>query len=136
MKHIHKTCAIVIQHNKILIVRKAGKDIWTGLGGRVEDGETEEACLLREVKEELDCNSNILKKAGDFHDIAVFDPDSMLTLSTFLVELKGQPKLSDPELEEFRFIGKDYANEKIKLSSLFEREIIPFCIKEGLLNWS
>ena len=63
---IHKTCAVVVKDNKILLVRKKGKDIWTGLGGRVEKGETEEECLLREIKEEINTNARIIKKIGDF----------------------------------------------------------------------
>jgi len=51
MKMIHKTVAIVIKDGKMLVVRKKGKEMWTGLGGRMEPGETEEECLLREIKE-------------------------------------------------------------------------------------
>jgi len=51
MQEIHKIIAIVIEDNKFLMVRKVGKDIWTSLGGKPEQGETEEQTLLREIQE-------------------------------------------------------------------------------------
>lgn len=128
---IHKTGAIVIRGNKILAVRKAGKDIWTLLGGRVEEGETEEDCLLREIKEEFSCGASIVKKLGDFEDKAVFD-DKVVRISAFLAELQGEASLNDPELEEYKFLGKNHGK---KLGSILEERIIPFLIKENLLKW-
>ena len=49
--------AIIVQEGKILIARRsegrhqAGK--WEFPGGKVEEGETPEACLVREIQEEL-----------------------------------------------------------------------------------
>lgn len=134
MRVIHKIIAVVIEDNKFLMVRKVGKDVWTSLGGKIEQGETEEQCLLREIKEEFDCGATILKKLGDFEDNAVFD-DAIVRLSTFHVELKGDINLIDPELEEYRFIEKNYKEEGIKLPPSIENKILPHCIKLGLLDW-
>jgi len=90
--------------------------------------------LLREIKEELNCGARIIKKLGDFESKAVFD-DAIVKLSTYLVELNGVPKISDPELEEFAFISKDYKLKGIKLPPSIEEKIIPFCMREGLLKW-
>lgn len=134
MQTIHKIAAVVIKDNKFLMVRKKGKDIWTNLGGKPEEGETEEQCLLREIKEEADCNARILKKLGDFSAKAVFD-DAIVQLSTYLVELNGEIKCEDPELAEIKFIGKDYKEQNIKPAPTIEEQMLPFCIKEGLLDW-
>ncbi|MEK6937387.1 MAG: NUDIX domain-containing protein [Nanoarchaeota archaeon] len=134
MDEIHKIAGIVIQDNKFLMVRKKGKDIWTSLGGKPESGETEEQALVREIKEEVNCETKVIRKLGDFKSKAVFD-DAILKLSTYLVELKGNPKIIDPELEEFRFISKDYKKVNLKLPPSMEEQIIPFLIKEGLLRW-
>jgi len=131
---IHKIIAVVISDNKFLMVRKAGKDIWTSLGGKIEPGETEEQCLLREIKEELNCNATIIKKLGDFEEKAVFD-DAVVKLSAYLTDLQGNPQISDEELEEFRFIDKNYGLQGIKFPSAIEKQVIPSCIKEGLLKW-
>ena len=134
MNIIHKIAAVVIKDNSFFVVRKTGKDIWTSLGGKPESGETEEQALLREIKEEVNCDAHIICKLGDFESKAVFD-DALVKLSAYLVEIKGEPKISDPELEEWKFISKDYKNTGIKLPPSIEEKIIPFCIKEKLLNW-
>ena len=134
METIHKVAAVVIDDDKFLMVRKVGKDTWTSLGGHIEKGETEEEALAREIKEELDCESIILRKLGDFEAKAAFD-SSMLRLSAYLVKLKGTPKVVDPELEEFQFIGKDYKKRGIKLPESIENGLLPYCLKYNLLNW-
>lgn len=52
------TAAILLQSDKILITRRAkGRHLagyWEFPGGKLEYGETEEECLVREIKEELD----------------------------------------------------------------------------------
>jgi len=140
MKEIHKIIAIVVQDNKFLVVKKVGKDIYTNLGGRLEEGETEKECLVREIKEEMDLGSKIVKKLSDFRAKAVFD-DAIVVLSAYLVELEkeipGQGKINhiDPELEEYLFIGKNYKEKGIKLPPSLEEQVIPFCIEQGILNW-
>ncbi len=134
-KIIHKIAAVVIKDNGFLMVRKVGKDIWTSLGGKPEGNETEEQALIREVKEELDCNCKIIKKLGDFQDKAVFD-DAIVKLSTYLIELHGDPRISDPELEEFKYItNSDYSEKRVKLPGTIEDGVIPACVREGLLVW-
>lgn len=134
MKQIHKVAAVVIENNQFLMVRKVGKDIWTSLGGHIEQGESEEQALIRETKEELGCDGEIIRKLGDFKAKAAFD-DAEVVLHTYLMKLGGDPKISDPELEEFRFIGKNYKQEGIKFPASIEEHVLPYCIKEGLLDW-
>ncbi len=134
MQEIHKIAAMVIKDDSFLMVRKKGKDIWTSLGGRREEGETEEEALRREIQEEVHCGAEILRKLGDFRAKAVFD-DAMVVLSTYLVNLKGEIYLDDPELEEVRFMPKNYKELGIKFPSSIEDQILPFLIRENLLNW-
>lgn len=134
MQTIHKSAAVVIRDNKFLMVRKFGKDIWTSLGGHIESGETAEQALIREIEEEFNCQSTIIRKLDDFKAKAAFD-DAELVLSTFLVELKGEIDFIDPELEEYRFIDENYSEEGINLPDSIKDHVIPFCIKEGLLSW-
>lgn len=134
MKSIHKIAAMVIKDDKFLMVRKKGRDIWTNLGGHPEEGETERQTLTREIKEEMGCNAEILRKLGDFQAPAAHD-DAIVTLSTYLVNLKGPIDFSDPELEEYRFIDKQWESKGIKLPKSISDEVIPYCIKNKLLNW-
>jgi 8-oxo-dGTP diphosphatase len=54
---INVTCAIIIHNSKILVAQR-GKQMslplqWEFPGGKIEDNESEAACLSREIKEEL-----------------------------------------------------------------------------------
>ncbi|MGQ1783987.1 8-oxo-dGTP diphosphatase MutT [Saccharicrinis sp. GN24d3] len=65
-KMITVTAAIIINSGKILITRRApGKHLsgyWEFPGGKIDNGETDEECLAREIEEELD----IKVEVGDF----------------------------------------------------------------------
>ena len=61
---IQVTAAIIVKDGKFLIAqRKLNDDIFGGFwefpGGKVEDGETPEECLARELKEELDIEAEV-----------------------------------------------------------------------------
>src|SRR5690349_18871062 len=114
MKTIHKVAAVVIRDDKFLLVRQFGRDVWTSLGRHLEEGETEEQALLRENQEEVGQAGTIVRKLGDFRAKAAND-DAEVLLSTYLVNLDGEPTITDPEIEEIRFIGKDYEQQGIKL---------------------
>jgi 8-oxo-dGTP diphosphatase len=51
------TGAIIWKNGRILIAQRAADDecplMWEFPGGKIEDGETEEECIVREIKEEL-----------------------------------------------------------------------------------
>ena len=55
---IRVTCAIIIENEKVLAVQRSetmpNQLQWEFPGGKIHDGESEEACLVREIKEELD----------------------------------------------------------------------------------
>ncbi len=62
MDYIKVTAAIIEKGGHILIGRrKAGplKDMWEFPGGKIEDAETPEECLKRELREELDIEAAI-----------------------------------------------------------------------------
>lgn len=134
MNIIYKIAAVVIKDDSFLVVRKKDKDVWTSLGGKPESGETEEETLRRETKEELNCDIKILKKLLNVEDKAVFD-DAQVKLTFYLGELIGSPEVIDNELDDYIFIKSDYKSKNIKLPSSLEDQVIPFCIKKGLLKW-
>lgn len=135
MKEIRKVAAVVIKENTFMMVRKAGKDVWTSLGGRPEEGESDEQALLREIKEEVNCDAEILQVLGEIVAPAIYD-DARLTLSCFLVNLIGNPIIRDGELEEFRFISEQDFKAGIKLPESITDHLIPLLVSEGLLDWS
>ena len=135
---------ILIEDSKILLQRRQNTGYEDGNysipAGHLEDTESVTDCLIREIKEEMDLGSKIVKKLSDFRAKAVFD-DAIVVLSAYLLELEkeipGQGKINhiDPELEEYLFIGKNYKEKGIKLPPSLEEQVIPFCIEQGILNW-
>lgn len=66
---------------------------WEFPGGKIEQGETAEQCIIREIKEELDIEISVEKmlKAVDFDY-----PNKRITLIPFLCKrLSGLPKALD-----------------------------------------
>jgi 8-oxo-dGTP diphosphatase len=61
---INVTCAIIIKDYKVLATQRS--DVmslplkWEFPGGKIEDGESSENCLLREIKEELNLEIKIV----------------------------------------------------------------------------
>ena len=134
MKTIHKIVAIVIQDNKMMMVRKVDKDIWTNLWWKPEWNETEEEALIREIQEEVHTDATIIKKLWDFEAPAAFD-DAIVRLSCYLVDLKWEINLDDPELEEYMFVPSNYEELWIKMPVSITEQIVPFLIKEWYLKW-
>ncbi|WP_293298169.1 (deoxy)nucleoside triphosphate pyrophosphohydrolase [Pedobacter sp. UBA4863] len=63
---IRVTCAIIVHKNKTLVVQRS-KTMklplkWEFPGGKIDFGETEEECILREIKEELNINIDIVSR--------------------------------------------------------------------------
>lgn len=63
---IKVTCAIIVHKNKTLVVQRSETMKlplkWEFPGGKIDFGETEEECILREIKEELNININIVSR--------------------------------------------------------------------------
>ncbi len=65
---IFVTAAIITNEDKILITQRSQTDKlslkWEFPGGKIEEGETPEACLKREIMEELNLNIDVLECMG------------------------------------------------------------------------
>lgn len=62
MKTIHVVAAIIKKDNQILIAKRLKgqhKDLWEFPGGKVEQNESPEHALIREIKEELNADITI-----------------------------------------------------------------------------
>ncbi|MCI7291136.1 CTP pyrophosphohydrolase [Methanobrevibacter woesei] len=62
MKSIEVVAAIIKKENKILATKRGYGEfinMWEFPGGKIESGETNEAALIREIKEELDADIKI-----------------------------------------------------------------------------
>ncbi|HPR30721.1 MAG TPA: (deoxy)nucleoside triphosphate pyrophosphohydrolase [Prolixibacteraceae bacterium] len=66
MNRIDVTCAIIIKEGKLLACQRGPRSEhayeWEFPGGKVEDGESPEACIVREIWEELKVDILVLKQ--------------------------------------------------------------------------
>lgn len=106
MKNIHVSAAIIIKDNKIFVMQRGYgefKDWWEFPGGKIEEGETPEQCLKREIKEELKADINIDK----YLCTVKYDyPNFHLKMECFICSLiDGHLELV--EAEDAKFITND-----------------------------
>lgn len=98
MKTINVVAAIIEKDNTILATQRGYgklKGFWEFPGGKIEEGESPEAALHREIKEELKIDIEI----NSLFDSLDFDyPDFHLHMKCFLCSIKhGSPVLVEHE---------------------------------------
>jgi len=107
MKEVIVCCAIIREGNRVLIARRSAKmsmpHLWEFPGGKLEQNEKPEDCLIREISEELNILIGNLQFLGDFyHDYPTF----RIRLQAFEAKLiQGNPSVN--EHEELRWVHKD-----------------------------
>lgn len=99
---IDVTCAIIRRDGKILAAQRgpnahlAGR--WEFPGGKVDLGESEERCIVREIREELGIEIRPIRRLADsVHDYG----DKQIRLIPFECELSG----GEPEAREHASVG-------------------------------
>lgn len=89
MKTITVSAAIIHQNHKIFATQRgygAFKDGWEFPGGKLEQGETPEQALAREIGEELDTEIEV----GELIETVEYDyPEFHLKMYCFLCTIKG-----------------------------------------------
>ena len=87
MKTINVVAAIIKKNDRIFATQRGYgdfKDGWEFPGGKVEEGESPEEALVREIKEELDADIRV----GRLLDTVEYDyPDFHLSMKCFMCEL-------------------------------------------------
>ena len=106
MKTIEVVAAIIRKGDKIFATQRGygdWKDWWEFPGGKMEPGETPEAALVREIREELDAAIRIDRY------LTTIDwdyPQFHLTMHCYLCSLSGEA-LHLNEHEAARWLGRD-----------------------------
>lgn len=66
MRIVNVICAIIQNKEKVLVVQRSSNMKlplkWEFPGGKVEQGESEEMCIIREIKEELNIKIELLNR--------------------------------------------------------------------------
>lgn len=90
-----RTAGITIADNRVLLHRSEKDDFWTFPGGRVELGETSQEGLIRELKEELNADIEMIRllwvvenffeyDRQNYHEIAFYYLMKLETRSLYL----------------------------------------------------
>ena len=88
--HFTVSAAVILRDGKVLLARRPSKGLLGGMwefpGGKIEENETLEHCLKREIREELDAAIQVGEPFGVYqHAYTHFS----ITLHAFLCELTG-----------------------------------------------
>lgn len=108
---LNVTAAIIEKEGRVLAARRrAGSHLagyWEFPGGKIEEGETPEVCLRRELTEEFKIDSNI----GLFVGESIYDYGTkVIRLMAYLVEhVEGEFELIDHD--DMRWLSLDELNE-------------------------
>ena len=126
MKIIEVCAAIIINNNKILLTQRGYgeyKDKWEFPGGKIEENETEEETIIREIKEELDASIKVEK----FLTKVEYDYTSFyLKMNVFITSLTSSHLLFK-EHESYKWIDISELNDLDALDLLpADRLIIPY----------
>lgn len=106
MKTVRVVAAVIRKDDKIFATQRGYgefKDGWEFPGGKIEDGESPEQALAREIKEELDTDINV----RELIDTIEYDyPNFHLSMDCFWCEiLQGELELK--EHESARWLSKE-----------------------------
>lgn len=105
---------------------RAGAGLWNLSGGKVDDGESPEEAVAREIGEELDCKFLDIKLYLVHTDIT--DPQNPWTTYYFTGRMVGEIKFND-EIVEVRYVSAKQLDEikfafdhKERLMDFFNRK--------------
>ena len=102
MKTVRVVAAIIIENGKVFATQRGYgefKDGWEFPGGKIEPGETPEEAIVREIKEELDTEVEVI----ELLDTVEYDyPNFHLSMGCFICKIKsGDLVLKEHEAEKW-----------------------------------
>ena len=106
MKTVRVVAAIIIENGKVFATQRGYgefKDGWEFPGGKIEPGETPEEAIVREIKEELDTEVEVI----ELLDTGEYDyPNFHLSMGCFICKIKSGD-LVLKEHEAAKWLTKD-----------------------------
>ena len=119
----HTIRGIIIRDRKVLLVTGHNADFYWTPGGGVEEGETIEETLRREILEELGVTITSLKAYNSYED-------NDQEVDNFLIEIEGDIK-TGTEITGTSWYSTD---STIKLSNGFKTMVLPGLLHDDLID--
>lgn len=125
MSPIDKLAYIYLRDHKVLVTLSRGKDTWYIPGGKREPGESDEAALIREVKEELhvDLITKTIKPYGVFQAQAHGKAEgTIVRMTCYTADFTGQLAPTS-EIERLDFFTYAQMNQTGLVDHLIFRDL-------------
>ena len=133
-----RVAGIAIANNRVLLHRLDKDNFWTFPGGRVELGETSQEALIRELKEELNADVEIVRllwlvedffeyNFQQYHEIAFYYLIEFPAQSHYLTKNESFSGVEDDNHLEFRWFLNDF-------KVLQELPLLPAFLQQSLNN--
>jgi ADP-ribose pyrophosphatase YjhB (NUDIX family) len=129
---IRKSTAIIIKDKKLLLVTTSDESFYWTPGGKIEEGESSEEALIRELKEEL--KIEVASTSPYFTYSSVIEEDNKpRKVDCFFVEYTGELTCSS-EISSMIWVSKDdISNNKIVLQNGVKLHLVPKLLADNLL---
>jgi 8-oxo-dGTP diphosphatase len=127
-----RIAGIIIKEGKLLMLLGKGyKELWTP-GGKIDEGETDEECLRRELNEELGVKLLELEFFKEYETVSFYNPKNKVIERSYIAKIEGDIK-PDSEIESVVWFTKDdYYNKKFPMITHTQENLIPDLIKGGI----
>ncbi len=132
---------LVVRDNKILLSHELNTGVYMTPGGGIEEGESLEECVIRELREETGYEVNPVKQLLIFNEYSF---ETLYVSNYFICEVTGESKQSLTEIEiehgitpewvdisDALAIFGEYASKREDIMSLYLRE---FTVINKFLN--
>ena len=138
MADINKTALLILKadHTAFLANRKMRDGMlsqWLMPGGKIEEGETFEESLVREIREELSCelDPSSLEPIAEYEAPAAGQPGKTVNIKLYSGVIQGEPVPTN-EIVAIGWLGKkDHENREV--SEIIREKIIPDLVRRNLL---
>src|SRR5215211_199801 len=126
---IRVIAAAIVRDGRLLLVSKqAAPDVFYLPGGKPDGGEPAEACLRRELREELGVGARDLSLLAEVRSAAALEPAD-LHMAVYRASLDGAPRAS-AEIAALRWWPDGAA---ARLAPAVEHHVLPLLRGRGLL---
>ena len=132
MAEIDKLAWLHIKNKQVLFARSQGKDVFYMPGGKREPGESDQAALIREIKEEIsvDLMPETIRYVKIFTAQAHGKPEGVFVkIACYAADFTGELKAS-AEIEELAWLSHKDSDRY----SLVAKIIMDWLLLEGMID--